>query len=250
MRAGGSTMPFYRQEVTTVLAVDDSLETLQIVKFALEKGGFDVMTALSGAEALELMAFHGLPHLIVADLHMPPGMDGFELCSNISRWCDVPVLMLTAVDEPDTVVEGIELYAEDYILKPFRPDELVARAHRILNRIGRFAYLPASPLHLDERLSIDFVERILRYDDIEFSLTPTETKLLYLLLRRPGETMSYEYLLRRMWPREIVFEDRLHVFVHRLRTKLSRYNIDHPYVVLERGIGYRFCPLVDAVLTA
>lgn len=234
----------------TILIVDDSIETVQIVKYSLQKGGFNVIGALSGEEALEIMACNGLPHLIIADIHMPPGMDGFELCSTVTRWSDVPVIMLTAMDEVETVVTGLEQYAEDYVVKPFTPDELVARVRRVLQRIGVFPHEPASPLHIDERLSIDFCQKTLYFDDGEISLTPTECKLIYLLLRRPGDTTTYDYLLRRMWPRELVFEDRLHVFVHRLRSKLEQHHVYHQYVVLERGVGYRFAPLVKAELVA
>ena len=236
--------------VATVLVIDDSVETVQIVKYSLEKGGFDVMSALSGAEALELMRTRGLPHLIIADINMPPGMDGFELCRIVNRWSDVPIIMLTAMDEADTVVKSLEQYAEDYVVKPFTPDELLARVRRVLYRIGLFPYGPACPLAIDDCLKISFVDRVLYFSGREISLTPTETKLLYLLLRRPGDTVSYEYLLRRMWPRELVFEDRLHVFVHRLRNKLLRNDVTHQYVVLDRGAGYRFSHLYESALVA
>lgn len=229
---------------TTILVIDDSVETVQIVKYALEKGGFGVMTAHSGDEGLDVMASEGLPHLIIADLNMPPGINGFEFCRTINRWCDVPVIMLTAMDEADMVVEALQQYAEDYVVKPFTPEELLARVRRVLQRIGTFPFEPEAPLIVDDRMSIAFADRLLYCGEQQISLTPTEAKLLYLLLRRPGETVSYDYLLRRMWPREMVYEDRLHVFVHRLRNKLIRNHILHQYIVLERGIGYLFNPLV------
>lgn len=229
----------------TVMAIDDSIETVQIVRFALERDGFNVMSAHSGDEALDIMVKQGLPHLIVADLNMPPGMDGSEFSRTINRWCDVPVIMLTAMDESDLVVEALQQYAEDYVVKPFTPYELLARARRVLRRLGAFPYEPSTPVMVDDRLGIAFADRTIYFDDQAFSLTPTETKLLYLLLRRPGEIISYDYLLRRMWPREMVFEDRLHVFVHRLRNKFIENHIEHQYIVLERGIGYRFQPAVE-----
>ena len=232
----------------TILIVEDNIETVEIVTYALEKGGFQVMTALSGEEALEVMAEDGLPHLIIADLCMPPGMDGFELAGIVNRWCDVPVIMLTAMDEVDTVVTGLQQHAEDYLVKPFSPDELLARLRRVLQRIGVFPYDVACPLRIDDHMQISFCDRELMYDGRTISLTPTEAKLIYLLMRRPGDTITYDYLLRRMWPRELVYEDRLHVFVHRLRTKLERNDVHHQYVVLERGVGYRFAPLVEAEL--
>jgi DNA-binding response OmpR family regulator len=229
----------------TILIIDDSIETLQVVRFALVQGGYRVITALSGEEALEVMRQQGLPHLIIVDLNMPPGMDGFEFARIVGRWSDIPVVVLTAMDEADTVVEGLRMYAEDYLIKPFMPAELIARVRRILQRIGVFPFEPAMPLVVDDHLSIDFPDRTLDFRGRTLNLTPTEAKLIYLLLRSPDETVSYDYLLRRMWPRELVFEDRLHVFVHRLRNKLARHQIDHPYLVLDRGVGYRFARLVE-----
>lgn len=228
----------------TILVIDDSAETVQIVKYALEKGGFEVITSHSGEDGLDIMASEGLPHLIIADLNMPPGMDGFEFCRIINRWCDVPVIMLTAMDEADKVVEALQQFAEDYVVKPFTPQELLARVRRVLQRIGIFPFAPHTPVIIDDRTSISFADRRLYCGEQQISLTPTEAKLLYLLLRRPGETVSYDYLIRRMWPRELVSEDRLHVFVHRLRQKLIRNHVSHQYIVLERGIGYLFSPLV------
>lgn len=238
-------MLYDAEPTPTVLAIDDSAETLQIVRYALQRGGFEVLTAASGEEALDVLSLRGLPHLVVCDLRMP-GMDGFDVCRALYRWSDLPVIMLTAVDEAETIVEGLQQHAEDYVVKPFAPEELVARARRVLQRIGVFPFPTETPLVVDDFLQIDFPNRTACLHDEEIALTPTETKLLYLLLRRPGETLLYDYLLRRMWPRELVFEDRLHVFVHRLRNKLSSGFPHHRYIVLDRGEGYRFEPVTVA----
>lgn len=230
------------QKAATVLVVDDSVEALEILRRTLERAGCVVWTAISGEEALAHMNERGLPHLAIVDLHMPPGMDGFELCDRLSQFSDLPVIMLTAVDEADTVVRAIQQFAEDYIIKPFSPSELVARIKRVLDRVGRFPYAPASPLQVDPSLGIDFPARKLIKDGETSSLTPTEARLLYILMRHRGETVETEFLLRRMWPREITYEDRLHVYVHRLRNKLKEVDGKHQYVISERGVGYRFQP--------
>jgi DNA-binding response OmpR family regulator len=231
----------------TALIVDDNVEALQIVWHALRRAGLDVMTALSGEEALALLGEHGLPHLIVCDMRMPPGMSGFDLCREVYRFCDIPAIMLTAVDEADTITRALEQHVEDYVIKPFNPAELVARVYRVLKRIGVFPYPTRAPLVVDSRLSLNFAERTLRLDNMTLTLTPTEAKLLYMLMRRRGETIPYDFLLRRLWPREVVFEDRLHVFVHRLRSKLDSDNVGHTYVNLDRGIGYRFEPQLEEI---
>lgn len=226
----------------SILVVDDSVEALQILEKTLQKAGYSVWASISGEDALKLIAEQGLPQLAIVDLHMPPGMDGFELCERLNQFCDVPIIMLTAVDEADTVVHAIQQFAEDYVVKPFSPSELVARIRRVLERVGHFPYRAQMPLQVDPRLDIDFPARKLIMDGVTSTLTPTEARLLYILMRNSGETVATDFLLRRMWPREITYEDRLHVYVHRLRTKLREVDGRHQYIISERGVGYRFEP--------
>ena len=197
---------------------------------------------VSGEDGLKRIAKHGLPHLAIVDLHMPPGMSGFEFCRSVHQYSDLPVIMLTAVDDEDTVLEGLQKHAEDYIVKPFSSGELVARVRRLMQRMGEFAY-PLGPVTpVDDRLQIDFPARCAIVDGEEVSLTPTETKLLYLLMRNAGQTVTSEFILRRLWPGETAFEDRLHVHLHRLRRKIEDKNDPEgrPYITSERGAGYIF----------
>lgn len=224
-----------------ILAVDDDNFNLRIVRHALEQADFQVMTATSGEEALNVIKRQGLPHLAVVDIHMPPGMSGFEFCRTIHQFSDVPVVMLTAVGEENTVVEGLEKHAEDYIIKPFVPGELVARVNRVLRRIGDFAYTLEPQTRVDERLAVDFPAREAIVEEKAVSLTPTETKLLYILMRNAGRTVTTDFILRRLWPMEPAFEDRLHVHMHRLRRKIESKDKKRPrYIVSERGVGYTF----------
>lgn len=225
--------------VKRILAVDDNMQTLQIVRHTLERAGFDVITAASGQDALNMINRHGLPHLALVDLNMP-GMDGFEFCKAIHEFSDVPVVMLTAVNEESTVVKGIEEYAEDYMIKPFRPSELVARINRVLRRIGDFAYTLDPTIKIDQHLSINFPNREAFVAGETVSLTPTETKILYILMRNAGQTVTTDFLLRRIWPLESAYEDRLHVHVHRLRRKVEKVPTKPRYIVSKRGMGYTF----------
>lgn len=225
--------------IERILAVDDNPYTLNIVSVALSKAGFDVNTANSGHEALTSIQKVGMPHLALVDLNMP-GMDGFELCKQIHQFSDVPIVMLTAIDEEETVIKGLEEYAEDYIIKPFSPGELVARIKRVLRRIGTFAYTLEPVIHVDDHLQIDFPNRTAIVDDENISLTPTETKLLYLLMRSAGRVVTADFLLRRLWPLEEAYEDRLHVHVHRLRRKVESDHKNPMYILSERGVGYTF----------
>jgi DNA-binding response OmpR family regulator len=173
-----------------------------------------------------------------------PGMDGFEFCQAVQRFCDLPVVMLTAEDSEETIIRGIELYAEDYVTKPFSPRELVARVRRVLRRIGDFAYALDPQIQVDQRLVVDFARQQVLVDGRVVSLSPTETKLLYLLMRNAGRTVTTDFLLRRLWPLEEVFEDTLRVHVYRLRRKLETGPSSWRYVTTERGVGYRFVPEV------
>lgn len=230
------------EQETLILVVDDNQYTQRIVQFALENAGFKAVTASSGEDALEIMHTYGLPHLAIVDIHMPPGMSGFEFCHTIHQFSDLPVIMLTAVNEEETVIEGLEKYAEDYIIKPFNPGELVARVRRVLTRLGGVAFHLNALTLVDERLTIDFPQRKALIHGEPTALTPTETKLLYILMRQAGETVATEYILRRLWPLEPAYEDRLHVHMHRLRRKIED-NEDKSrarYIVSERGTGYTF----------
>jgi len=229
-------------QAPSVLLVDDSTDTLHLASYALEKSGFSTVTATSGEEALEKIKKLGLPHMAIVDINMPPGMDGFEFCRRLLQFCEVPVIMLTVVDEEETVVEALKQYAEDYVLKPFDPYELAARVQRVLQRYGVFPYEMESPIEVDGQLCVNFAERKVTIDGKEIGLTWAEARLLYLLMHNTGQVVELDYLLRRMWPWQMVFENRLYVLVHRLRKKFEEYGGNHQYIVSEPGVGYRFEP--------
>ena len=231
---GGSCLNSQR-----ILVVDDDPAILRLVGDKLDRAGFEVWTAATGQQALDLISRQGLPHLAIVDIMMP-GMDGFEFCRTVQRYSDLPVIMLTAVDEEETVIRGIQLFAEDYMTKPFSPRELVARVRRVLRRIGDFAYALDPVMQVDGRLAVDFAHQQAVVDGQPVVLTPTETKLFYILMRNAGRTVTTDFLLRRLWPLDDVFEDVLRVHVHRLRQKIEPVPGRPRYVVTERGLGYRF----------
>jgi DNA-binding response OmpR family regulator len=226
-------------ETQRIMVVDDNTYTLHIVNHTLEQAGFEVSTAISGPEALKLIKRHGLPHLAIVDLHMPE-MSGFEFCRELHDFSDVPVIMLTAVTTEETIIEGLEDHAEDYIVKPFNPPELVARVRRVLGRMDDYTYTLDSTTRIDDRLTINFPLREATVDGEAVSLTPTETKLLYILVRNAGRIVTTDFLLNRIWPMQEAQEDRLHVHVHRLRRKIEKDHNHPTHIVAERGIGYTF----------
>jgi DNA-binding response OmpR family regulator len=233
-------------DVQHILVVDDSQVIRHLVKYILVEAGYDVWTAVSGEEALEIISKKGLPHLAIVDINMPPGMDGFALCDKLHQFSDVPIIMLSAEEGEETVVTGLEYHAEDYIVKPsngpLRAAELKARVKTVLNRMGDFAYTLDPIVIVDERLQVDFPGRCAFIAGEKIKLTPTETKLLYLLMRHGGRTITNEYLLRRVWPNEEAYEERLHTHIYRLRKKIEENHKDPQYVLSDWGKGYIFPP--------
>jgi len=226
-------------EFPRILVVDDDPAIVRLVSSKLDLSGYRVMTANSGVEALERISQNGLPHLAIVDINMPE-MGGFEFCKTVQQYADLPVILLTAVDQEDTIIQGIEHFAEDYVTKPFSPRELVARVGRVLRRMGDFAYTLAPVIQVDQYLAVDFVHQQALVRGESIALTPTETKILFILMRNAGRTVTNDFLLRRIWPLNEIFEDTLRVHIHRLRQKIEAKGEEARYVATERGIGYRF----------
>ena len=218
-----------------VLLVDDDLTLLSVLSRRVSRAGYDVRTATSGPAALKQL--EGVwPSLLIVDLMMP-GMDGFELCRRVKRIADLPIIVLSAVDVSEAKVSALELYAEDYVTKPFDPDELVARIQRVLRR----AAVGTPQVSLDGGdVEVDFASRRLTTPAGTHQLTPTEARLLHVLAASADRIVPTEELLNRVWTdADGADPSYLWVTVRRLRRKLEA-DPDHPrYLLTERGIGYR-----------
>jgi DNA-binding response OmpR family regulator len=204
------------------------------------------MLAANGRLALDMIARQGLPHLAVVDINMPV-MNGIQFCRAVHRFCDLPFIMLTAVDDETTMVEVIQECAEDYVTKPFSLNELMARIHRVLRRFPDHGHRRIVPIEANSRVSVDFGAHVLTAGEQTAQLTPTETKLLHILMSNRRRTVSTEFLLSRLWPREEIFEDTLRVHIHRLRRKLELLDPNASYIETERGLGYRFAAVGELV---
>ncbi len=218
-----------------VLLVDDDLTLLSVLSRRVNRAGFDVRTASSGGEALKQLE-GAWPALLVIDLMMP-GMDGFELARRVKQLADLPIIVLSAVDESEAKVSALELYAEDYVTKPFDPDELIARIHRVLRR----ASLGSPQISLaDGDVEVDLTSRRLTTPTGSAQLTPTEARLLQVLASAVDRVVPTEELLGRVWTdADGADPSYLWVTVRRLRRKLEA-DPDRPrYLLTERGIGYR-----------
>lgn len=224
-----------------ILVVDDEPDIVSVVRMTLESEGFEVYTCYSAQEAFDMISRKGLPHLAILDIMMP-GTDGITLARKLQKFSDLPVIMLTAIDEEATVVKTIEEVAEDYVTKPFKPKELAARVKRVIRRMGDFAFRLESLTVIDDRLAVDFAAKKALISDEEVSLTPTETKILHILIRSARRTVTTDYLLARLWPLDEVFEDTLRVHVHRLRQKIEPNASKPHYLITQRGVGYSFLP--------
>jgi two-component system KDP operon response regulator KdpE len=218
-----------------VLLVDDDPTLLSVLSRHLTREGMDVFTAASGAAALDALD-RGWPALLVVDLMMP-GMDGFELCRRVKRIADLPIIVLSSVDASEAKVRALQEYAEDYITKPFDPDELTARIQRVIRR----ASSGPGTLRLDDgELELDLAARKAVTPAGTHQLTPTEVRMLQVLIANIDRAVPTETLLDRVWS-DADGADPSYVWVsmRRLRRKLE-IDPDNPrYLLTERGVGYR-----------
>ena len=234
--AGRLTSKGILGSVKTVLVVDDERNIVDLVRLYLEKEGLRVAVAADGREALEAYARHA-PDLVVLDL-MLPGLDGFEVCREIRRRGQTPVLMLTARSDDVDAVVGLELGADDYVTKPFNPRLLVARVRSLLRRADAAA-TGVAPVSVGT-LRIDPPRRSASVDGRDLALRPREFDLLLALARDPGIVHTREALLENVWGTDFPGETRtVDVHVAELRKKLGS---DGPRLETLRGVGYRLVP--------
>jgi DNA-binding response OmpR family regulator len=218
-----------------VLLVDDDATLLSVLGRRVSRAGFDTRTASSGPQALKLLE-QSWPALLVVDLMMP-GMDGFELCRRVKQLADLPIIVLSAVDDAEAKVSALELYAEDYVTKPFDPDELVARIQRVLRR----AAIGSPQISLDDgEIEVDLATRRLTTSTGGHQLTPTEARLLQVLAASVDRVVPTHELLDRVWTdADGADPSYLWVTVRRLRRKLEEDPDQPRYLITERGVGYR-----------
>lgn len=217
-----------------VLVVDDDAALAEMIGIVLHSEGFATDTVVDGAAAVE--AFRSTqPDLVLLDL-MLPGMDGIEICRRIREESGVPIVMLTAKSDTADVVQGLEAGADDYIPKPFKPKELVARVRARLRRQDEGS---AEHLQIGD-LTIDVAgHRVLRGEE-PINLTPLEFDLLVALARKPWQVFSREVLLEQVWGYRHQADTRLvNVHVQRLRAKVEKDPERPQVVVTVRGVGYR-----------
>jgi two-component system KDP operon response regulator KdpE len=225
-----------------VLAVDDEPEVIEVVKlcFNLRWPEADVIAATTGQEALAAIEGQA-PDLVLLDI-MLPDIDGFEVCEEVRRFSDVPIIMLTARDAEVERVRGLEMGADDYITKPFSHLELLARSRAVLRRYQ--SQPPAVGETFEAgNFQIDYSTRRVTVGGEQVKLTPIEYGLLYHLTRNAGRVLPHRTLLAKVWGREYTSElDYLKVYIRRLRHKLGEEMGATISIESERGVGYRLVP--------
>jgi two-component system response regulator MtrA len=217
-----------------ILVVDDDTALAEMIGIVLRTEGFDPSFSADGSEAVD--AFRRTkPDLVLLDL-MLPGIDGIEVCSRIREESGVPIIMLTAKSDTADVVRGLESGADDYVVKPFNPKELVAR---IRTRLRPAPEASTELLQVGD-LVLDIAGHEVRRGDTKINLTPLEFELLLALALKPQQVFTREMLLEQVWGYHYKADTRLvNVHVQRLRAKVE-HDPDNPRIVMTvRGVGYR-----------
>ncbi|CEI83782.1 DNA-binding response regulator [Oceanobacillus oncorhynchi subsp. incaldanensis] len=231
-------------EAQKLLVVDDEERIRRLIKMYLEKEDFEIDEAADGKTALE-MALQNNYSAIILDIMMPE-MDGIQVCEELKKEKDTPVIMLTARGEESNRVQGFEVGADDYIVKPFSPREAVLRVKAILRRVSNLNYqqsdTTAKNLLVFPHLTIDHDGHRVTADNQEVSLTPKEYELLCFLANSPDKVFNREQLLKEVWQYEFFGDLRtVDTHVKRLREKLNSVSSEAAkMIVTVWGIGYKF----------
>jgi DNA-binding response OmpR family regulator len=221
------------------LVIDDDADIRGLLRGLLERAGHRVVEAADGRAGLR--ALHGEPpDLVILDVTMPE-LDGWATLERIRDLTDIPVLMLTAHDAELERVRGLKGGADDYVVKPFGRQELVARVHALLRR--RQSAGTGSTTYADARLTIAFDQHLVRYDGRDIALTPLEFQLLEAFVRHPNHLLSQAQLLELVWGGTVgTSADQVKLYVGYLRRKLSPETPATTPIETVRGFGYRYRP--------
>jgi DNA-binding response OmpR family regulator len=226
--------------------VEDDENTASLIAVYLEQDGFTPLIAGDGEKALVLAARHD-PVLVILDL-MIPKIDGWEVCRRLHQNSSVPVIMLTARGDEIDRVAGLTLGADDYVVKPFSPRELMARVKAVLRRTAPAVTNAADQVLVHGPVRLDLDMRRLTVDGRTVSLTPHEYALLKALMATPGRTFTRDELLDRLYPHgEAAVIDRVvDVHIGKLRQKIEPHSAEPVYILTVRGVGYRFTDRQEA----
>ena len=225
-------------EKTKILIVDDEKHIAELISLYLTKEGFETREVYDGRKAMdEFYSFK--PELVLLDL-MLPGVDGYQICTTIRKNSDVPIIMLTARSDTFDKVLGLEMGADDYIVKPFEPKEMVARVKAVLRRYEKSETKEDDKTVSFDNLKISLNDYTVIYHGESLSFPPKELELLYFLAENKNQVFTREQLLDKIWGYEYVGDSRtVDVHIKRIREKLNK--VDKSWSIKTvYGVGYKF----------
>lgn len=229
-------MSLIKKEQINILVVDDEESIIEFIKMGLEAEGYKVYTAFDGIEAIKLSREIN-PHIVILDI-MLPGMDGYEVCSQIKKSIKTSIIMLTARDDIDDKVKGLDLGADDYMSKPFSFKELLARINARLRNI----MTESNEISSIGNFTIDDGAHEILYNNTFLELSPTEYNLLKYLLQNNGLVLSKSKILEKVWGYDFNGEENIvEVYIRYLRDKIGDTN--HSIIRTVRGVGYKIVSL-------
>jgi len=224
-----------------VLIIEDNPEIVQsvVLCFELRWTGVEVLSTAEGKIGLK-MAEEESPDVVILDLGLPD-IDGLDVLREIRSYSNMPIIILTVRGEELDKVKGLEMGADDYIVKPFAPAEFLSRVKAVMRRSQPLDVRSDEEAYVRGKLRIDFAARELTVGSKLVKLTPSEYKLLYYMVKNEGKVVTHQVLLERVWGPEYTEEtDYIKVYVQRLREKLEEEPGNPKIILSERGVGYKF----------
>lgn len=222
-----------------VLLIDDDIDFLRLTQHIFEGAGAQVLVAKDGMEGISSILSYQ-PDLIILDIMMP-GKDGFQVCRIIRQITDTPLIMLSALDQDQLMLQGLGAGADDFLTKPVSPDILLAHARAVMRRGEQGNDYRAAYRYDDGRLTIDIEKQHVQIGGKRIKLTPVEFRLLEYLLSNAGKVLSFEQILLNVWGSEYQGSDEyVHVYISHLRSKIEEDTKSPHYIQSVRGVGYIF----------
>ncbi len=224
-----------------ILVIEDDPDIIEAVSLTFEMRwpGSNLLSSPDGDTGIQMVDTEK-PALVLLDIGLPD-MDGFKVCQEIRRFSDVPIIMITCRNEEVDIIHGLQVGADDYIPKPFRPIELMARVQSVLRRTQVSHYNDGEKPFNYGALTVDFSHHEVFLGGQPVKLTPIEYQLLYHLAKNAGKVLPHRTLLGRIWGREYLEETSyLKFHIKRLRDKLGDDSAEPQYILTERNVGYRF----------
>lgn len=222
--------------MSKILVVDDEFRIRQIIRKYAEFEGYEVEEATDGMQAIQICRQNEFD-LIIMDVMMPE-LDGFSACREIRKFCDTPIIMLSARGEEYDKIHGFELGSDDYVVKPFSPKELMMRVGAVIKRSGKNADSTQKDVFTYQGLEVDFSARTVSVDGSRVEMTPKEYDLFFYMVRNKGIALTRESLISEVWGYDFFGDERtLDTHIKLLRKSLGPYS---RCIVTLRGVGYRF----------